>query len=98
MSEQRLLDVDAAAQYLGGISTHTVRALVARGELVPVRLPSCRRTSESNRRLLFDRVSIDALIDKWKRESTGTPNAGLSAASVKGWKLKPVRKRAKEIA
>lgn len=89
----RLLDVDDAATYLGGISTWTVRALVAQGVLTPVRLPSCRQKSESNRRLLFDRCDLDRVIDAWKRESTGDPNAGLSAASVKGWKLKPQRKR-----
>ncbi len=87
----RLLDVEDAALYLGGISTWTIRALVTRGVLVPVRLPSCRQTSESNRRLLFDRNDLDALIDQWKQGSTGTPNAGLSAASVKGWKTSPLR-------
>lgn len=89
----RLFDIEATAIYLGGISTWTVRALVAQGALTPVRLPSCRQTSESNRRLLFDRNDLDALIDKWKRDSTGAPNAGLSAASVTGWNRKPVRKR-----
>lgn len=89
----RLLDVDDAALYLGGISTWTVRALVTRGVLVPVRLPSCRQTSASNRRLLFDRNDLDVLIDNWKQGSTSAPNAGLSNASVKGWKVKPVRTR-----
>ena len=89
----RLLDVEDAALYLGGISTWTVRALVTRGALVPVRLPSCRQTAESNRRLLFDRNDLDVLIDKWKDRSSGGPNASLSAAAVKGWNLKPVRNR-----
>jgi hypothetical protein len=89
----RLLDVTAAAAYLGGVCPDSVRALVARGQLVPVRLPSCRRLGESSRRLLFDRLDLDALIDHWKRASTGGPNAQLSAAAVKGWRQTPVRKR-----
>jgi hypothetical protein len=89
----RLLDVDATALYLGGIGTGTVRALVAQGALTPVRLPSCRQASASNRRLLFDRNDLDILIDKWKDRSSGAPNASLSAAAIKGWNLKPVRKR-----
>jgi hypothetical protein len=89
---QRLLDVDTAGTYLGGVSAATIRALVGRGVLVPVRLPSTRSTSESNRRLLFDVNDLDALIDKWKRESTGAPNAGLSTAALKGWRNTPVRK------
>ena len=93
MPEQRLGDVGDAARYLGNISPYSVRALVARGELTPVRLPSCRRPGESSRRLLFDFNDLDALIDKWKRTSTGEPNESLSAASVRGWRLKPVRTR-----
>ena len=89
----RLLDVTATAAYLGGICSDSVRALVAQGQLVPVRLPSCRRPGESGRRLLFAREDLDALIDRWKRESTAAPNAQLSAAAVKGWQQTPVRKR-----
>jgi hypothetical protein len=93
MTSPRLLDVADTAAYLGGISTSTVRSLVARGELTPVRMPSCRGRGESNRRLVFDRNDIDALIAKWKEGSTGAPNAGLSAAAVKGWKTSPTGKR-----
>ena len=89
----RLLDVTATAAYLGDVCTDTVRGLVAQGTLVPVRLPSSRRPGESSRRLLFDRADLDALIDRWKRASTGAPNAQLSAAAVKGWRQTPVRKR-----
>jgi len=89
----RLLDVHAAAAYLGGICPDSVRALVAQGTLVPVRLPSTRRPGESSRRLLFAREDLDALIDRWKRESTAAPNAQLSAAAVKGWQRTPVRKK-----
>jgi hypothetical protein len=59
----RLLDVKAAAAYLGGISTWTLRTLVENKHLVPVRLPACRRKGENGRRLLFDRADLDAFID-----------------------------------
>jgi hypothetical protein len=93
---QRLLNVNDAGTYLGGVSAGTIRKLVERGVLVPVRLPSTRSTSASNRRLLFDRSDLDALIDQWKQESTGAPNVGLSAAAVKGWKTSPSRKRTRD--
>ena len=89
----RLLDVEAAAQYLGGVSAATIRAYVTQGVLIPVRLPSTRATEEPNRRLLFDRADLDALVDRLKKESTGAPNASLSAAAVKGWRTSPTRVR-----
>jgi excisionase family DNA binding protein len=51
----RLLDVEAAADYLG-VSVWTVRDLVERGTLSRVALPGVRR-------LLFDRCDIDRLIE-----------------------------------
>ncbi|HXG86743.1 MAG TPA: hypothetical protein VNJ02_00290 [Vicinamibacterales bacterium] len=60
----RLLDVHAAAAYLGGISTWTLRAYVADGHLRRVELPSVRHRGENSRRLLFDRADLDALIEK----------------------------------
>ena len=95
MADARLLDVTATAAYLGDICTDSVRALVAQGVLVPVRLPSTRRLGESSRRLLFDRADLDALIDQWKRASSPAPNAQLSAAAVKGWKRSPNRMQKK---
>ena len=89
----RLLNVAETRHYLGEISEATVRRLVERGELRPVRLPSVRHPGETGRRLLFDRADLDALIDRWKRESTATPNAGLSAASLEGWRRSPMRRR-----
>jgi len=89
----RLLDVTATAAYLGGVCADSVRALVAQGQLVPVRMPSTRRPGESSRRLLFAREDLDRLIDQWKRASTAAPNAQLSAAAVKGWRQTPVRNR-----
>lgn len=61
--QPRLLDVSATAAYLGGVSTWTVRALVADGHLRPVRLPSVRHQGENGRRLLFDRRDLDAFVD-----------------------------------
>lgn len=81
----RLLDVGETALYLGGISQATVRRLVAQGVLCPVRLPSCRRPGESSRRLLFDVRDLDTLVETWKSGSSAAPNAGLSAAALKGW-------------
>jgi len=51
----RLMDVEAAAGYLG-VSPWTVRDLVERGSLSRVALPGVRR-------LLFDRCDLDRLID-----------------------------------
>jgi excisionase family DNA binding protein len=51
----RLLDVEAAADYLG-VSVWTVRDLVERGSLSRVALPAVRR-------LLFDRCDLDGLIE-----------------------------------
>jgi hypothetical protein len=59
----RLLDVDAAAVYLG-VSAWTIRDLDARGVLPRVRVPL--PNGGELRRLLFDRADLDRLIDLWK--------------------------------
>jgi len=64
---QRLLNLKAAAVYLGGVSIWTVRALVANGDLKPVLLPSVRHPGETGRRLLFDVRDLDAAVDRWKQ-------------------------------
>jgi len=64
--DNRLLDVRAAALYLGGISPWTIRSYVDNGLLVPVRLPSCRRPGEPGRRLLFDVNDLNAFIERRK--------------------------------
>jgi hypothetical protein len=91
----RLLDIDGAAAYLS-VGTSFVRALVRHGDLVPVRPPSTRGVGES-RRLLFDQHDLDALVERWKAQSSGEPNAALSQAAIKGWHSSPVRRR-KEVA
>jgi hypothetical protein len=59
-----LLDLKATAQYLG-VSPWTVRDLEAARALkrVSIPLPGGREL----RKLLFDRVELDALVDAWKR-------------------------------
>jgi hypothetical protein len=87
----RLKDIVATADYLS-VSEATIRRLVGSGEISPVRLPSSRHGGEG-RRLLFDLDDLDAAIERWKRESSHEPNAGLSAAAIKGWKQSPTRTR-----
>ena len=58
----RLLDVEAAAAYLG-VSPWTIRDLEAAGTLKRVCVPL--RGSEL-RKLLFDRADRDRLIEMWK--------------------------------
>lgn len=59
----RLLDVEAAARYLG-VSPWTIRDLEAAGTLTRVRVPLSGR--RELRKLLFDRADRDRLIDLWK--------------------------------
>ena len=54
VSETRLLGFDAAANYLN-VNGQTIRRLIARGVLQPVRIPTLRR-------VLFDRQDLDSLI------------------------------------
>jgi hypothetical protein len=65
--EPRLVDIKTAAKYLGDVSPWTLRALIANGELHPVRLPSIRHRGENGRRLLFDVRDLDDAIDRWRR-------------------------------
>lgn len=66
----RLLDVKAAAQYLGGLSVFTVRRLIADGVVPVVRLPALRRRDETMRRILIDIRDLDRLIES-SRERAG---------------------------
>jgi excisionase family DNA binding protein len=58
VSHGRLLGFDAAAGYLN-VNGQTIRRLIARGVLQPVRIPTLRR-------VLFDRQDLDSLIDAGK--------------------------------
>jgi hypothetical protein len=59
----RLLDLDAAATYLG-VSPWTVRDLEAAGVLPRVRVPL--PGGRELRKLLFDKADLDRLIEAWK--------------------------------
>ena len=59
----RLLDLNAAASYLS-VSAWTVRDLEARGILRRVRVPL--PNGGELRKVLFDRMELDTLVDQWK--------------------------------
>lgn len=59
----RLLDLDQAAAYLG-VSPWTVRDLEAGGTIRRVRVPLSN--GRELRKLLFDKVELDRLIEAWK--------------------------------
>jgi hypothetical protein len=60
----RLLDLPAAAKYLGGVSVWTVRDLLDAGRLARVRLPGAG--ARDLRRVLLDREDLDRLIAQAK--------------------------------
>jgi hypothetical protein len=65
-SASRLLDLNAAAYYLG-LSYWTMRDLVQSGQVPTVRLPSPRaRDGRAIRRTLVDREDLDRLVEHWK--------------------------------
>jgi hypothetical protein len=70
----RLLSVQAAARYLGR-SPWSVRAWLASGELVAVRLPGTKGGAGARRRLLIDVRDLDTLIEvsKGGADSTRSP-------------------------
>ena|SRR5438552_2624657 len=59
----RLLDLHGAAAYLG-VSEWTVRDLEAAGTVPRIRIPL--PNAGELRKLLFDRVDLDRLIDGWR--------------------------------
>jgi excisionase family DNA binding protein len=62
-SRARLLDLNAAADYLG-ISYWTVRDLIHAGELPTVKPRG--RDGRTIRRILIDVQDLDTLIERWK--------------------------------
>jgi hypothetical protein len=64
-TDVQLVDVTSAANMLG-LSTWTIRELVASGELPVVRPPAALNRTRAMRRLLFDRRDLVAAIDRWK--------------------------------
>ena len=63
----RLLDLHAAALYLT-VSEWTVRDLEAAGTIARVRIPLSN--NGELRKLLFDRVELDCLIENWKEKGS----------------------------
>lgn len=59
----RLLDLNATAAYLG-VSTWKIRELDAKGILSRVRIPL--PNAGEVRKLLFDRLELDELVNRWK--------------------------------
>jgi hypothetical protein len=59
----RLLDLEAAAAYLG-VSPWTIRDLEAAGVMRRVRVPL--PDGRDLRKLLFDKADLDRLIELWK--------------------------------
>lgn len=58
-AERRLLDYARAAAYLG-VSVRTMKALAAEGEVLKVQI---------GHRVLFDRVDLDAFVERLKRNA-----------------------------
>jgi Helix-turn-helix domain len=66
----RLLTVEQAAVYLG-LGDDTVRELVASGHLRRVRMPApvtAKRAGSEIRRILLDRLDLDAQITAWREQ------------------------------
>lgn len=62
----RLLDLAGTARYLGDLSPWTVRDLEATGILKRVRIPL--QNGGELRKVLFDRVDLDRLVEAWKEK------------------------------
>jgi len=59
----RLLELEGAAAYLG-VSPWTIRDLEAAGTIKRVRVPLAQ--GRELRKLLFDKMDLDRLIEAWK--------------------------------
>ena len=57
----RLLNIQAAAQYLG-VPYTTLRDWAVRGEIPSVRVPGTRRW-------WFDRQDLDTAVERWKQDT-----------------------------
>lgn len=66
LTERRLLDVAQTAAYLGGLGTDTVYELDASGVLTPARVVITGKSGKQLRKVLFDRLALDRLVDGWR--------------------------------
>jgi hypothetical protein len=93
----RLLDIQAAAAYLGGISPWTVRDFIASGEIPSVRLPRPRAgDGRAMRRVLLDRADLDLFVEKWKQLDRAEPSpipVVRRRGRPRGSKTKPAARR-----
>jgi hypothetical protein len=69
----RLMDMRSAAQYLG-ISAWTLRELVLARQVPAVRSPSPLGKKRSLRRVLIDRLDLDAAVESWKQGAGANPS------------------------
>jgi hypothetical protein len=75
--QRRLLSFHNSAAYCG-VTQQTIRRLMDRGVLVPVRLPEVRR-------ILFDKKDLDRLIESGKGTDKATEDAmPLASVGVNG--------------
>ena len=65
----RLLDIDAAGAYLGGVSRDVVERLINSGALSVVKVPG-GRNGDCVRRVLVDRLELDDLVTRWREKRT----------------------------
>ena len=74
----RLLDAETAARYLS-VSKWCLIELMNAGDITPIRIrrPRTARAMKTKpvgdvmRRRLFDRLDLDALVDRWRAEGVG---------------------------
>jgi hypothetical protein len=84
----RLLDLQQAAQYLS-VSPWTVRDLEASGVIPQVCIPL--RNGRELRKLLFDRVDLDRLIESWKCAAAAENYRSLTSTTSARYPEIPVR-------
>jgi hypothetical protein len=72
--QRRLLSFTSSAEYCG-VTMQTIRRLMDRGALTPVRLPEVRR-------ILFDKQDLDRLIERGKAGDKGTEEMPLAAVGA----------------
>lgn len=76
----RLLGLSATASYLG-LASWTVRELEWRGVLRRVRVPL--PNGGELRKLLFDRVDLDGLIERWKDLPSALESGGVASSAAR---------------
>jgi hypothetical protein len=65
------VDVERAAQLLGGVSPHSVRLWIQNGQLPVVKLPAVRRRNESSRRVLIAVADLKVFVARHTERAGG---------------------------